>query len=405
MLVLRHPNFRRLVFANSISTIGNSLNHLLLLLIINEQTGQAGLVALLAIVRAAPRIVFGFFAGLLADTVDRKRIILASDIVSALTTLAFIPAIATGNLWLIYVIAFLQSSIEAFSSPARSAVTVNTVPKKNLMQAFNFLESTTILASVVGTTVAGVLFSLNTSYGLTFSLDAITFLASFMILYFLQGSYKTIEEDNETPTFFRGLGEGVKVVLQHRVLTGAVLSGSIIMLGLGAFNALYVPLLSNEVMLPGYLFGAAELVENVGTIIAGLCIAILSAKLRPTRIIVVSLVLLGASIVALSQAQALWFVFVMLLTFGLTPLPINVALSTLVQSVIEDRVRGRVIAFFDVSVTVFDIASMILAGLLTGILSTRSILFLAGLTILFAAAVSSFLFRQEKGSHNIESTV
>src|SRR3954471_13467980 len=133
--VLKIRDFRLLWLAQVISDFGDSLTNLTLLILINQLTGSTAALATMAIVLGIPQVTFGLLAGVYVDRWDRKRIMILSDLARGGLVLGFIGAMATGQLWLLYVIAFVQASIGTFFTPARSALVPRLVPGAGLMPA------------------------------------------------------------------------------------------------------------------------------------------------------------------------------------------------------------------------------------------------------------------------------
>jgi MFS family permease len=120
--VLKIRDFRLLWLGQVISNFGDSLTALAVLLLINKITdGSTSAVALGAIVQALPQVTIGLLAGVYVDRLDRKRIMIISDLLRGVMVLGFIPVASPDTLWLLYLIAFVQASVGAFFTPARTA--------------------------------------------------------------------------------------------------------------------------------------------------------------------------------------------------------------------------------------------------------------------------------------------
>src|SRR6476660_5322653 len=133
--LMKNRNFRFLWLGQVISDFGDSLTNLALLFLINKLTGSTAALATMLIVLTVPQITFGLVAGVYVDRLDRKRIMIVSDLLRGLLVLGFVP-VASPNLgWLLYVVAFVQASIGTRFTPARSALLPNIVPAAGLMAA------------------------------------------------------------------------------------------------------------------------------------------------------------------------------------------------------------------------------------------------------------------------------
>lgn len=345
--LLRNRPFLRLAGAHAVSAFGSSLTGLAFLLFVNHLSGSVELVALAAIVRAVPRLTIGFLAGALVDRFDRLRIMVVSDLLAAACVLALIPAVLSESLWLVFVLAFAQSALSTFFDPAQAAVLARVVTRRGLLPAYSFNETVAVVASVLGTTLAGLLVTLERPYWTAFAVDAALLVFAALLIASLrvprdpEAEPEAVSEQEPSGVF-----HGVRLMLGTPVLRGVMVSAAAVMLGLGAFNVLYVPLLENELALPPVMFGAVEGVEAVAIAVSGALLALFSARVRPVNVVVVAMAVLGVSVGLMAVVDGAWFLFALMFANGLTQIPINSSLSALVQASVPDGVRGRVVAGF-----------------------------------------------------------
>jgi MFS family permease len=143
------------------SMIGSGLIGFALAVWIFDQTGQATPFALTALFSSLPRILLSPVAGALADRWNRKRIMLISDSLAGLVTLATAVLLMTGEMtvWLVYVISFFGSAFAAFQQPAYSASIVMLVPKDQLTRANSMIQMGHAIESILTPLLAGALFT------------------------------------------------------------------------------------------------------------------------------------------------------------------------------------------------------------------------------------------------------
>lgn len=176
---LKYPNFRRLFFAQLISMLGSQMTMVTIpfqVYALTKSTFQTGLVSAVELVCLIATALWG---GAIADKVDRRKIIIVSEI--AMMALVLIMAANTffgsPSLWLIYGLAGLISGINGFHRPAFEALTPVLVPKNEIAKVSSLLSFKFVAASLIGPTIAGFLV---TSVGpfLTYVIDACSFLIS-----------------------------------------------------------------------------------------------------------------------------------------------------------------------------------------------------------------------------------
>ena len=265
--VLRIPSYRRLWLGQLVSEAGDGLTNLTLLLLVNHLTGSTAAIAAMAICLAIPPMTIGLFAGAYVDRADRRRIMLASDLLRAIVVLGFVFVGSSESLWLLFVLAFVQSSVGTFFAPARGAVIPKVVPPEGLLAANSVAQATRVVASVAGAGLAGLLIGVAGTFWPAFVLDSLSFLASFVLILGLPAAVGRITSATDgspvdastQPGIGASLRMGLSRVAHSRLLSTTILSLAVVMLGLGAVNVLFVPLLVRILEVNPAWFGAGRL--------------------------------------------------------------------------------------------------------------------------------------------------
>src|SRR5512133_2265705 len=176
--VLANRDFRQLWIGLAISQIGDGLTSLALLIVINKLTGSTAALAVMMIVIAVPQLVFGLISGVFVDRWDRKRIMVISDVLRGLLVLGFLLVRRPEDIWVFYVLGFLQAVVGTFFSPARTAMIPTLVERDALLAANALSQTTQVITSVIGSALAGVLVGLAGSAWPAFILDGLSFFIS-----------------------------------------------------------------------------------------------------------------------------------------------------------------------------------------------------------------------------------
>jgi MFS family permease len=176
-LLRRNRNYRFLWLGSVVSQLGDWFNLIASAEIITDMTSSGVAISTLFLARFLPLFLFSPLAGVLADRYSRRGIMIASDLLRALTVLGFLFVQASGQIWLFYVLTVMQFVFSALFTPARTAVLANIVEKDELVAA-NALDSLTwstmlALGAFLGGVVAAVL-----GAEAAFVLDALTFVLS-----------------------------------------------------------------------------------------------------------------------------------------------------------------------------------------------------------------------------------
>ncbi|MCJ7625941.1 MAG: MFS transporter [Anaerolineaceae bacterium] len=388
-------NFRLIWSGQVISDFGNSMTRLALLLLINELTGSVAAMASMTIVLAIPRLIFGMLSGVYVDRLNRKTIMVISDVLRGIAVLGFMLVDSPDKIWILYVIGFLQGSVATFFEPARMAILPNLIPKSSLLAANSISQTSQIIFGVLGTAAAGFLIGFVDNYRVVFGIDGLTFILSAVLVSQIQYVFikSDQKEDVEAKIIFGQLVEGIRISFGHRILLGTLIAFSLTMLGVGAINILMVPLLINELMLPETWFGAINLVQTMGMIASGALIAGLSSRLKPTRMLSPALMGFGIFLAALSLPTQIWHVMVVLFLLALFIPPIQSSGMTIMQTVVPDELRGRTGAARSTLVEIANLISMGAAGLLADSIGTRVVFIISGVIVILAGISSALIFR------------
>jgi MFS family permease len=393
--VLRIPDFRRLWIAQGISDVGDGLTLLTLMLLVNQLTGSTLALAAVAIVLAIPPLTIGIVAGSYADRWDRRKIMLVSDGLRAVTVLGFVVIDSAAMLPALLVLAFVQASIGTFFTPARGALVPRVVPADGLLAANAVTQATRVIAGVIGAGLAGLIVGIADTTWPAFVLDAATFALSMLLVFGV--SREAGRPSDAEHVAGTGVGasvaEGLRIVGGTRVLWVTLLALAVTMFGLGAVNVLFLPLLIRVLEVSPAWLGAVDLAQSVSMILSAGVVGVLAARLRATTIVTVCLIGLGAIVAVIGQSTTVAHVLFLLFLMGWLVTPVQASVVTLMQTGVEDAARGRVMATLQAAMSGAGIASMLFAGVFGDLLGVRTVFLLSGAVVLAGGVLSLVLYR------------
>lgn len=393
--VLRIPDFRRLWIAQGISDVGDGLTLLTLMLLVNELTGSTLALAAVAIVLAIPPLTIGIVAGSYADRWDRRKIMLVSDGLRAVTVLGFVVVDTAAMLPALLVLAFVQASIGTFFTPARGALVPRVVPADGLLAANAVTQATRVIAGVIGAGLAGLIVGIAGTTWPAFVLDAATFAMSMLLVYGV--SREAGRPSDAEHVAGTGVGAsvaaGLRIVGGTRVLWVTLLALAVTMFGLGAVNVLFLPLLIRVLEVSPAWLGAVDLAQSVSMILSAGLVGVLAARLRATTIVTVCLIGLGVIVALIGQSTSVAHVLFLLFLMGWLVTPVQASVVTLMQTGVEDAARGRVMATLQAAMSGASIASMLFAGVFGDLLGVRTVFLLSGAIVLAGGVLSLVLYR------------
>lgn len=403
--VLANHNFRQLWIGQTISQVGDGITNLAILIVINKLTGSTTALAVMMIVMAVPQLVFGLISGVFVDRWDRKRIMIISDLLRGLLVLGFILVRRPEEVWVFYVLGFLQAVVGTFFSPAKSAMIPTIVERDTLLAANALSQTTQVITGVVGSALAGLLVGLSGSAWPAFTLDALSFFLSAFFIARVAAPHQPGQVEGGVGETFAQLVEGLNFMLRRRVLSGVMVTFAVTMLGLGAVNVLIVPFLINDLRVPTEAMGFIEAAQVIGMVLGSALVAALAARLKTSQIIVGGVMLVGLFVGLFGASPVIAACLVALFFVGLFVTPVQAAAATLMQELVPNEIRGRASSAMNTIVTLASLISMGSAGLLGDWLGVRQVFYLAGGITIFAGLLAALFFRTPKPAPSLAADI
>lgn len=372
---LRNHNFALLWTGQFVSLIGDYTLAVALAFYVLQLTGSILQTGLMFIIEAVPSILLGTLAGVFVDRWDRRKTMIVSNLLQAgvisLLLLVHSPAL----IWLVYIVALLQSIISLFFSPALRAITPVLVDEKQLSMA-NSLESfNDSVTRLVGPLLGGALLTLSGLNDVVF-VDATSFLFAVLTLCLIvmprqqiQGNQVQKESKNSSlatwkRTIWREWLKGLRAVRKSQVLSGLFVVAGITMLGQGFINVMFVVYVKMVLHGNGLIFSLMPMAQGVGALFGSFLIARAHQTIRPGPLMAFCLVVIGAATFVFLSIPALPLVLLMIALIGFLVVGSYVTKQTLVQLNTLDSYRGRVFGALGTSDWLTVLVGMLLATLL-----------------------------------------
>ena len=367
-LLRRNADYRNLWLARVVSNLGDWFNLLASAALITQLTGAGTALSYLFLARLLPYFVMSPIAGVFADRYERRAIMIATDILRAITVLCFLLIRTPEQIWLLYVLTVTQFVLSALYTPAHSALLSNIVEPQDLITA-NALDGftwSTMLAvgSLLGGIAAG-LFGLTTA----FILDALTFLLAgwFVARIRVGGRVLAAEGHGRQGGLFQFVA-GLGYLRAHPFILGVALAKAGGALAWGAVNVMEIPLAQdvfpingNGTLTLGLVYFASGLGTGIGPLIVRRWIH--NNPRSQLWAILGGLAALGIGIFGLGIAPS--FVWVMIASFlrALGSGTVWVFSAAMLQSVVDNEYRGRVFSFEFAVLTLAQSISTMWAGI------------------------------------------
>jgi MFS family permease len=386
--VFRRRDFSLLWLAQLISTAGSALTDLAAGIYVFRETGSALAVGLTLMVTAAPSLVVGLLAGVYVDRHDRKKIMVWTCLIQAVTVgliavVIGMDAIAIPGL---YALLLLNAGIRQFFDPAHDSLIPEMASDEELAAANSFLSIAAFGSTAIGFAGAGLLASIDLR--LAFVLDA----ASFVICALLIGAMGRYpmpvpEEDANVQVIVDNLKSGLGTLFGTEVLRSLFLVGALMFFSFGLWNVLLLPMSLRELHATEFEYGLQEGLTSVGFVLGSFFMARFSSRLPESIWIAVSLAAMGVCGLAYANATSVPLAILLVMISGFFNSPASVARSVLLQRNTPRDMRGRVFSAYYAMRDVIFLFGMAGAGL-ADVVNVRVLIAGASILLFGAAAMA-----------------
>ena len=341
----KHRNFRLFFAGQVISVSGTWMQNVALAWFVYQLTGSPLAVGILTFCRFAPQTLFGLFAGVLADRLDNRRLMIATQTSSmavavALTVLAFS---GSAQVWQVYVLAVLAGVAQVFDSPGRHALVYQMVGRRELPNAIALNTSIFNASRIVRPGIAGVLIA-SVGVGACFALNAVSFMAVLTALLLMKTSeLHPVERPEKRPTLLGGVREGLAYAASDRRVRLVLLL--VLVVGtLGVNNGVILPVLADELAAGPEVFGLLSAAFGAGALLGALVTASLGRA--SWKALLTGTVGFGIAMLAVIPQSSVAACALFLLAAGMCFTLWSANSNSLLQLTAPDHLRGRVLSLY-----------------------------------------------------------
>lgn len=382
---LRHRNYRLYFFGQLISLPGNWIQNIALGWLVYRLTDSALLLGIVGFSGQIPSLFLTPLAGVFADRTGRRKILLTTQTVSMLIALSVSVLIFSGHIkvWHIILSAVLNGISVAFDTPFRHAFLVNMVPDKKDLQNAIALNSTLFnTARFAGPPLGGLLIAVS-GEAVCFLINGLSYLAVIWSLSLMKVNENPVK--TEKASVLTDLLQGVQYSWKEapiRILLLMVITTSL----LGLPFQVFMPVFAREVLQGdsrtlGYLIGAI----GAGALTGAVFLATRRTLGGIPLIILISALMFSAGLMAFSASPTQLLSVLLLVITGFGMVVEFASSNTLLQTLVDDRMRGRVVALYSMSFMGFTPLGSLLTGWLAEIAGVQFTVFVAGFCCLIAA--------------------
>jgi MFS family permease len=361
---LRHRNYRLFMGGQLISLIGTWMQTVAESWLVYRLTGSALLLGVVGFANRIPIFLLSPIGGAIADRYNRHHVVIATQVASMCLAgaLAFLTLTHLVRIWHLMAIAALLGVVNAFDIPGRQSFVVELVAREDLQNAIALNSSMFNGARVVGPAIAGVLIAA-VGEGWCFFANAVSYLAVIAGLLLM----RVAPAPRARPaSVVEHVMEGFRFVSRSRPILALLLLLGLVSL-MGTPYSVLMPIIADQTFHSGarglgILMGAT----GVGALLGALSLASRVGLRGYGRTIAFAAIGFGLSLIAFSTVRSFWLGVALLLPVGFAMMTQMAASNTLIQSMIPNALRGRVMALYSMMFMGMAPIGALLAGSLAG---------------------------------------
>jgi len=399
---LRHRDFRLLWMGQIVSVTGSQMQMVAINWHTYLLTHSALALGLVGLFRAGPIILCSLVGGVVADVIDRRRLMIATQTVMLTSSaiLALVTFSGLQHVWPIYLLTAIASAAWAFDTPARQALVPALVPPKDFPNAVSLGMLMFQVGLIVGPALAGFLLA-SRGPGMVYAINAASFVAVILGLALMRVRGRPgFEDGKETRVSVEALMEGLRFVWRTPIIVQTMTLDFVATFFASANQLL--PIFAKDILQVGARgLGFLASAPAVGAVFAGLVMARMGILKRQGMIVIVSVGIFGAATIAFGLSRVFWFSLAMLAITGAADTVSTILRQTIRQLATPNNLRGRMTSVNMIFFMGGPQLGELEAGTMAALVGAPLSVLIGGIGCLFAACVTFVAaknLRRYKGS-------
>jgi MFS family permease len=381
---LRHRNYRLFFAGQSLSLIGTWMTQVATSWLIYRLTNSAWLLGLVGFSGQIPAFFLAPFAGVWVDHWDRLRILKVTQTLSMLESFGLAAIVFSGHVsvWNVVLLTMFQGVVNAVDMPARQTFLLDMVgDRADLSNAIALNSSMVNGARLIGPSIAGVVIGV-AGEGACFLVDAFSYLAVIGSLFMMK-----MAPGHKRPrkNVVSELKDGLRYIAGFTPIRSILLLLMWISL-VGMPYTVLMPLFASEVLHGGpHTLGILTGAAGLGALISAITLAMRKTIVGLGRVIVVTAFSFGAALVLFGLSHWLWLSLVLMLVAGFSMMQQMSASNTIMQTIVDENKRGRVMSFYTMAFIGVTPFGSLLAGMAASNIGASLTVIAGGLLCMVAA--------------------
>jgi MFS family permease len=343
---LRHRNYRLFFSGQSVSLVGTWITRVATSWLVYRLTGSELLLGIVGFCGQIPTLLLTPFAGVFVDRSDKRRILLVTQILSLLQSalLAVLTLTNVITVAQILILQLFQGAINAFDTPARQALVVDMVEDRQDVPNAIALNSSMVNGSrIIGPSIGGVIIAA-VGEGWCFALDAVSYLAVIVSIVLMR--FTPHVENRQPVAMMRELSSAWRYVTGSIPIRSALLLLAIVSVAGVPYTVLMPAIAAEELHGGPNTMGILMAASGVGALLGGIYLAARTSVVGLGRVMLIGTLTFGVSLVLFSLVHTIWLAAPLLAFAGGGFIVQMASTNTIIQTIVEERFRGRVMAFY-----------------------------------------------------------
>jgi MFS family permease len=386
---LRHRNYRLFFCGQGISLIGTWMQKIAVSWLVYRMTNSVFMLGIVGFVGQIPTFIVAPFGGVIADRYNRHRLLLITQILSMAQAfvLSFLVLTHSVAIWQLIVLSLFLGLVNSFDIPIRQSFTIEMIEEGggDLGNAIALNSSMVNIAKLIGPSVAGVLIAM-VGEGMCFLINAFSYFA--VIISLLAMSIRLHHREIKKTHIIQELKEGLSYALKFTPIK-YILSLLAVVSLMGHPYLVLMPVFAKDILHGGpQTLGFLTASSGVGALTGALYLASRrTVRGLLGRIIAKASNIFGFAIIAFSFSRILWLSMVLLLFAGFGMMVQMASSNTVIQTIVDESKRGRVMSFYAMAVMGMTPFGSLLAGSLASRIGASTTLLVGGVCCLAGAFI------------------
>ena len=384
---LRYRNYRLFFAGQCISLIGTWMQQIALSWLVYRLTHSVFLLGMVGFVSQFPTFLFAPFAGVLSDRLNRHHILIFTQSMSMLLAMTLAVLVLTGTIavWHILLLTLFLGCVNALDIPTRQSFVIYMIDQReDLGNAIALNSAMFNGARFLGPSVAGLLIAA-VGEGICFLLNGLSYLA--VIAALLAMKLSPVHSESMKANMLHDFKEGLAYTFGSQPIRSILLLLALTSF-MGVPYAVLMPAFARDILHGGpHTLGFLMSATGAGALLGAVYLASRRSIIGLGKIIPITAGIFGMGLIGFSLSRILWLSLLLMFIAGFGIMVQVASSNTLLQTIVDDNMRGRVMSFFAVSFMGMAPFGSLLAGSLAGMMGVANTLMMGGICCVIGATV------------------